>query len=179
MGAATRHRRAFLAKHRYCAFCGGHATATTVEHCPPRALFQDRRWPESFEFPCCLLLHWFSNELLVTKGEYPQLELLKDLGGHAPALSRSGKFLNDQFAYKLTTTPEKNIFIIQAVFGKSFGLVIVGSKQAGALEAMTQRFRDEGLGAGPFAVLQSSVLTIADDFGFATSKRTKVRADRS
>lgn len=27
--------------------------ATTIEHCPPRALFQYRQWPEGFEFPAC------------------------------------------------------------------------------------------------------------------------------
>lgn len=53
MGAATKHKKAFLLKHPYCAFCGGSAPATTVEHCPPRSLFQDRQWPEGFEFPCC------------------------------------------------------------------------------------------------------------------------------
>lgn len=25
----------------------------TVEHCPPRAVFQERAWPEGFEFPAC------------------------------------------------------------------------------------------------------------------------------
>jgi hypothetical protein len=34
-------------------FCGGTEPATTVEHCPPKSLFQFKRWPESFEFPAC------------------------------------------------------------------------------------------------------------------------------
>lgn len=53
MGSATRHRKAFLGAHPLCAFCGGKASATTIEHCPPRAMFQFRRWPEGFEFPSC------------------------------------------------------------------------------------------------------------------------------
>lgn len=53
MGAASRHRKKFLAKHSQCIFCGGHAPATTIEHCPPRAMFQYREWPEGFEFPSC------------------------------------------------------------------------------------------------------------------------------
>jgi hypothetical protein len=37
-----------------CIFCGGHVLATTKEHCPPRALFRERSWPEGYEFPACL-----------------------------------------------------------------------------------------------------------------------------
>src|SRR5690606_1349923 len=33
---------------------GGLRPSETVEHCPPRALFQYRVWPDGFEFPCCL-----------------------------------------------------------------------------------------------------------------------------
>jgi hypothetical protein len=53
MGAAAHHRRKFLREHHVCAFCGGTAIATTIEHCPPRAMFQFRQWPEGFEFPSC------------------------------------------------------------------------------------------------------------------------------
>lgn len=51
MGSATRHRQKFLKEHPICAYCG--AKANTIEHCPPRAMFQFRQWPESFEFPSC------------------------------------------------------------------------------------------------------------------------------
>jgi hypothetical protein len=37
----------------HCIFCGGTVPATTVEHCPPRSLFDNRLWPEGFEFPAC------------------------------------------------------------------------------------------------------------------------------
>jgi hypothetical protein len=53
MGAATRHRQAFLRNHKTCAFCGGGAPSSTIEHCPPRSMFQHRQWPEGFEFPAC------------------------------------------------------------------------------------------------------------------------------
>lgn len=36
-----------------CLFCGGQRLATTEEHCPPRALFKGRQWPEGFVFPAC------------------------------------------------------------------------------------------------------------------------------
>lgn len=36
-----------------CIFCGGLRPATTEEHCPPRALFRDKAWPEGYAFPAC------------------------------------------------------------------------------------------------------------------------------
>lgn len=53
MGSATRHRKAFLQRHSICAFCGGNNRSSTIEHCPPRAMFLNREWPEDFEFPAC------------------------------------------------------------------------------------------------------------------------------
>jgi hypothetical protein len=54
MGKSVRQRRQeFLAANPICIFCGGVSAATTVEHCPPRAMFQHRQWPEGFEFPAC------------------------------------------------------------------------------------------------------------------------------
>lgn len=53
MGAGTRHRQSFLRAHTRCAFCGGGAASESIEHCPPRSLFQNRQWPEGFEFPAC------------------------------------------------------------------------------------------------------------------------------
>ena len=53
MGAQQRRKRAFLNAHQFCAFCGGSKRSTSIEHCPPRALFPGRIWPEGFEFPSC------------------------------------------------------------------------------------------------------------------------------
>jgi hypothetical protein len=36
-----------------CIFCGGDMQASTEEHCPPRAMFRDKIWPEGYSFPSC------------------------------------------------------------------------------------------------------------------------------
>jgi len=36
-----------------CIFCGGQRIASTEEHCPPRALFRGKQWPEGYAFPAC------------------------------------------------------------------------------------------------------------------------------
>lgn len=275
MGAATRHRKQFLRAHPRCAFCGGEANATTIEHCPPRAMFQFRQWPEGFEFPsceacnlgtddqdllvsllarmdpfeekgnldgkqeglmklahrqfpglfekmmlsasearrrnrdlglrpapgqthqetgavkvpeefhravcvlarklakgiyyseagrpfpndACLLLNWFTNAELLRTGKYLLFDLLKELGGTAPPLQRSGKYLNDQFEYKLSLSPEKEFLVLQARFGNAFGLVVFGSAIPGKLEAIVTRLREQTERDGPFAILQSPTLT--------------------
>lgn len=53
MGMSRVRKDAFFAAHPYCIFCGGTVPTMTVEHCPPRAMFQHRAWPEGFEFPAC------------------------------------------------------------------------------------------------------------------------------
>jgi hypothetical protein len=53
MGVAKNKLQRFLLEHPKCAFCGGMAPATTREHCPPRSMFENRHWPEGFEFPAC------------------------------------------------------------------------------------------------------------------------------
>lgn len=274
MGTAKNHRQSFLQAHPHCVFCGGNAVATTIEHCPPRAMFQNRHWPEGFEFPACspcnngtndhdllvamlarmdpfeengnkdgklegimkmankqypglfskmfvspgearrnnrklgiqpqpgqthqeaggirltsevheavcvlakklakgifyretqtifpdngcLLLNWFTNAELIREGKYVVFDLLKELGGSAPPLQRSNKYLNDQFEYKITLSPEMNIMILQARFGNSFGLVVFGSTLPDRLEAMISRLREQSSREGPFAVLQSTSL---------------------
>lgn len=53
MGSGTRRRKKFLTENPYCIFCGGRKPSCTIEHCPPRSMFQNRSWPEGFEFPAC------------------------------------------------------------------------------------------------------------------------------
>jgi hypothetical protein len=276
MGAAKNHRQAFLNAHSRCAFCAGKVEATTIEHCPPRAMFQHRHWPEGLEFPACvtcnqgsgdhdlliamlarmdpfegksgnkdgkldgllkmvnkqypglfskmklsatearrhnrelglqpapgqthqeasgvrvpdeihkavcvfarklakaifykevgtvfpddgcLLLNWFTNADLFRSGKYVVFDLLKELGGKAPPLERSGKYLNDQFEYKTSLSPEKEFLILQARFGNAFGLVVFGSTLPDRLEAIVARIREQTERDGPFAVLQSTSLS--------------------
>ena len=277
MGVATRHRQAFLRQHTVCAFCGGKEAATTIEHCPPRAMFQHRAWPEGFEFPSCvlcnhgtddadalvamlarmdpfhnngdqdgktrglmamvnkqypgmfakmmptatearrnnrelgikpspgqsnqeagvvkvtdemhqavcvfgrklakavfyhdvrnvfpnegcLLMNWFTNADLLREGRYPVFDLLKNVAGNAPALYRTGRYLNDQFEYKLSLSPEQHVFLLQAKFGGAFGLAIFGCTTPGLLEASVLRLREQSEHEGPFAVLQPTSLETA------------------
>jgi hypothetical protein len=277
MGTATRKRKVdFYREHPFCVFCGGEAPTTTVEHCPPRAMFQNRLWPEGFEFPACsacnhgssnedllvamlarvnpfeetgdtdgrfrglvqgvnkqypgliqkmmptavearrsnrrlkltpapgqthqevgavkitsemdeavstfarklakgiyykdagktfpkegcLLMNWFTNEQLFKDGRYISFEILQAVDGVMPALVRTGKYLNDQFEYKLSMSNELDVFILQAMFGQAFGLVIYGSIVPGKLEPMLVQFRETGQRSGPFTVLESMILPI-------------------
>jgi len=106
----------------------------------------------------CLLLNWFTNADLFRSGKYPIFELLKELGGNAPQLQRSGKHLNDQFEYKSSLSPEKEFLVLQARFGNAFGFVVFGSTLPRRLEAIVERLREQTARDGPFAVLQSTSL---------------------
>jgi hypothetical protein len=52
MGAKSAKKRAFLAAHPTCYFCGT-AASTTEDHVPARVCFKDRAWPEGYVFPAC------------------------------------------------------------------------------------------------------------------------------
>lgn len=275
MGQAKIKREAFLKKNPFCIFCGGSVAATTIEHCPPRAMFQNRQWPEGFEFPACdrcnggtrnhdlivsmlsridpisdsgnrdgrltglfhrvndqypglfekmmpspvearrnnreygfspkngethqevsrmvkvtpeihdavcvfasklskgiyylmtnkifsadgcLLLNWFTNADFFRNGKYIPIDLLKHVTGDVPPVIRSGKYLNDQFQYKISLSSEQHIFVLQVIFGSAFGLVVFGSTISGILESNVERLREENGNQGPFAILQSRIL---------------------
>jgi hypothetical protein len=271
------NRQRFLAANPTCIFCGGLASATTVEHCPPRALFQHKHWPEGFEFAACgecnhgtgdqdaivsmlarmdpndatgdsdgrvlgliknvgnqfpemipkmmpsavearrknrelgikpgpgqthqdvapvlipieislaveafsrklakaiyfrevdaifpsegtLLLNWFTNAELVQHGRYLLFDLLRDVPGRAVPLRRGGKYLDEQFQYKLSITQENNVFILQARFGVAFGLVIFGSTQPGIIEPVLEQLRTKYSKDGPFITIQSAAASAA------------------
>lgn len=53
MGAKSKRRKAFLAQHPLCCFCGGSSPSEEIDHVPSRVLFKDRQWPEGYEFPAC------------------------------------------------------------------------------------------------------------------------------
>lgn len=107
----------------------------------------------------CILLNWFTNADLVRDRKYMALESLKELAGVVPTLKRSSEHLNSQFRYKLSLSDKKDVFVLQALFGQAFGLVLFGSSQTGLLEAGVKRLRQQTGRFGPFAVLQSPTLT--------------------
>lgn len=53
MGTKSKRKIEFLAKHPICCFCSGEAPSQELDHIPSRVLFDDRRWPEGYEFPAC------------------------------------------------------------------------------------------------------------------------------
>ncbi len=53
MGEKKTRTQRMVELHPLCIFCGGRNATTTTEHCPPRAMFDNKAWPEGFEFPAC------------------------------------------------------------------------------------------------------------------------------
>jgi hypothetical protein len=268
MGQSKQRRNAIFEKQGTCIFCGGIAIATTIEHCPPRAMFQNKEWPEGFEFPACpecnngssdddlivamlarsglddkgdsdgrlsgilkmvnkqhpemirkmlpsplearkinrelgitpsggethqdasavkitdemhaaigvfasklakavfhtetgrifpavgkLALNWFTNSELVRDGQYKLLEILERVPGVVPTMERNRRHLNDQFTYKYSDVSDVDMFLLQATFSQSFGLVVIGAVDSERLEAMFARFREKHGREGPFTVL--------------------------
>jgi hypothetical protein len=109
----------------------------------------------------CLLLNWFTNAELLRDGRYAVLDIFKELGGSSPPLQRGGKYLNDQFEYKLSMSNENDTFVLQAFFGKAFGVLVFGCAVPGRLESSIDRLRKESGKGGPFVILQSSLMTSA------------------
>lgn len=62
MGERKNKLQKFLKLHPKCIFCGGYVDATTIEHCPPRSLFQNYVAPEKFEFPSCAACNNYSSD---------------------------------------------------------------------------------------------------------------------
>lgn len=46
-------RKRFFAEHSFCCFCGGGEPAVTEDHQPARSFFDERKWPEGYNFPAC------------------------------------------------------------------------------------------------------------------------------
>ena len=259
MGQSRRRKEAFFAGHPVCAFCGGTRAAETVEHCPPRALFQNRAWPEGYEFPSCvncnagssnddliiaflarmdpfedlgnqdgklpglikqfqrqfpellqqmvpspaearkinrsvgispepgqthqdagpvkvlpamdlavkrfggklskaiyykatgkpfplageIAAHWFTNADLLQHGYFPAFRALQELGGILPEHVRSTRLLTDQFGLKWSLSDDAAVFVLQAMFGKSFGIVTFGSINPGVISSQLESLQAE------------------------------------
>lgn len=54
MGSKSTYRKQFLSKHPTCCFCGGNFPAVEIDHIPSRVLFDNKHWPEGYEFPACI-----------------------------------------------------------------------------------------------------------------------------
>jgi hypothetical protein len=105
-----------------------------------------------------LAMNWFTNVELVLSGKYKLFELLSHLDGNAPPLVRGGKYLNDQFEYKFSLSPDAEVFLLQARLGQSFGLVLFGSRRAGLIEETISSLKAKYGREGPFVFLQGGVV---------------------
>lgn len=103
-----------------------------------------------------ILLRWFTNIELLRRDEYPLFEHFKFLAGTSPQLTRGGKYLNDQFEFKLSLSEDRHVFLLQSRVGESFGMVLFGSTIPGILESGVQNLQEKYQGASPFTVLQSA-----------------------
>ncbi|MGZ3327597.1 MAG: hypothetical protein ACXU85_10585 [Xanthobacteraceae bacterium] len=111
-----------------------------------------------------LAMTWYTNADVARDGGYKLFESLQHLAGNAPLLTRSGTYLNDQFEYKFSLSPEKHILTMQAKFGNAFGFVVFGSTTPGLLEknihlAVASPRAD---GVEPFRILQSPALPLGE-----------------
>lgn len=244
----------FLLVHPFCAFCGGSIPAQTIEHCPPKSMFEHRWWPEGYEFPSCVkcnagssdddllvsflarmnpiddvgdrdgrvsglmkmidkqlpgffasmmptnrearrinrqagvipapgqthqdvgaclvpprlslavqkfsvklskaiyykatgrifpvsgqvAMNWFTNFELLVHGCFPVFRELQEAYGIVPEHVRAKRPLNEQFSVKWSMSDDSRFFMIQAIFGKSFGLVTFGCVESGVIGAMVR-----------------------------------------
>lgn len=53
MSKSKARKLQFFNNHPFCCFCGGAEAATTEDHIPGRAIFENRVWPEGYVFPAC------------------------------------------------------------------------------------------------------------------------------
>jgi hypothetical protein len=53
MGSKRHRKKQFLASHPMCCFCGGNTPSEEIDHIPSRVLFDNRQWPEGYEYPAC------------------------------------------------------------------------------------------------------------------------------
>jgi len=106
----------------------------------------------------CLILNWFTNADLIRDGKWTTFDLLKEISGNVPPVVRGGSLLNDQFEYKVSTSPDGDLILLQSRFGRTFGFVTAGASRSGPLEGIVERLRARSGRQGPFAILQSKIL---------------------
>jgi hypothetical protein len=82
-------KAAFFKENPYCIFCGGATPATTKEHCPPSALFQNRHAPEGYVFPACEACNGGTSDddaLIAMLGRMNPFSTENNLDGKVPGL---------------------------------------------------------------------------------------------
>ena len=77
--------------------------------------------------------HWFTNVELFRHGFFPAFRALQEIGGIMPEHVRSSRPLNDQFSVKWSLSEDLQVFVLQTMFGKSFGTVTFGSVNPGLI----------------------------------------------
>lgn len=97
MGQSKARRQSLFGKQPFCIFCGGANPATTIEHCPPRAMFQNRNWPEGFEFPACLLCNSGSSSEDVLISFLARMDPIGKLGNDDGRLEGLMRNVNSQY----------------------------------------------------------------------------------
>ena len=110
-----------------------------------------------------LMMTWYTNADVIRDGGHKLFESLKDIAGDVPRLVRSGKYLNDQFEYKISLSPDQTIIALQARFGNGFGFVVFGATTPGLLERNIQlaaAAKPRADGVEPFRILQSPTLPL-------------------
>ena len=100
-----------------------------------------------------MAFHFTTNAALLKHGRYPVLELLAGLAGEVPQLERNGNDLSDQMSCKLSFTENKDLFVVQAVFGAGFSLVLLGSPIKDTVENLMRRVSEKTGKSGPFDLL--------------------------
>ena len=113
-----------------------------------------RETNQAFANSGTVVMHWFTNVELVRHGKYVLFEHLQSLVGQAPQLVRGGKFLNDQFEFKVSLSDDVQVFILQVLVGQSFGMIIFASVVPGVLEQAMSKLQAKYRRDGPFEVLQ-------------------------
>jgi len=53
LGQSKTRVQRFIESNKICIFCGGATASETEDHCPPRTIFIDRKWPEGYVFAAC------------------------------------------------------------------------------------------------------------------------------
>lgn len=98
MGAKSQLKKKFLSQHPFCCFCGGETPSVEPDHVPSRVFFEDRQWPEGFEFLACVrcnratrhdeqvvaMLSWINPDPTTAKGKLEVEERIRAVAHNYP-----------------------------------------------------------------------------------------------